>query len=116
MLIAVYPPPAGQRHGLTPSKFVEITSTAAARLFNLYPNKGRLAVGSAADLVVWDPDESRTVSKDTHHHAVDFNIFEGQRLNGQCVLLAVELFSLFVGNDVLTFDRLSHLKEWRARP
>jgi len=62
---------------LTPSDFVRITSTKAAQLFNLYPRKGRIAEGCDADIVVWDGEATRTISKDTHHHAVDFNIFEG---------------------------------------
>jgi len=67
---------------LSPSDFVKITSTKAAMLFNLYPRKGRIAVGSDADIVVWDGDATRTISKDTHHHAVDFNVFEGMTVYG----------------------------------
>ena len=67
---------------MTPSDFVRITSTKAAMLFNMYPNKGRIAEGCDADIVVWDGDNQRTVSKDTHHHAVDFNIFEGMSFYG----------------------------------
>ena len=67
---------------MSPSDFVRITSTKAAMLFNLYPNKGRIAEGCDADIVVWDGEGTRTVSKDTHHHAVDFNIFEGMTFHG----------------------------------
>ena len=67
---------------MTPSDFVRITSTKAAMLFNMYPNKGRIAEGCDADIVLWDGDNQRTVSKDTHHHAVDFNIFEGMTFYG----------------------------------
>jgi hypothetical protein len=62
---------------LSPSDFVRMTSTKAAMLFNMYPRKGRIAEGCDADIVVWDGEATRTISKDTHHHAVDFNIFEG---------------------------------------
>lgn len=57
-------------------RFVSITSTNAAKMFNLFPQKGCIAVGSDADIVVWNPNKRRVISKNTHHQAVDFNIFE----------------------------------------
>ncbi len=69
---------------LTPSEFVAATSTNCAKIFNLHPSKGSLAVGADADVIVWDPDASRTISKDTHHQNVDFNIYEGMVVQGVC--------------------------------
>ena len=67
---------------LTPSEFVAITSANTAKLFNIYPQKGSVSAGADADLVVWDPQGSKTLSVKTQHSKGDFNIFEGRTVKG----------------------------------
>jgi len=67
---------------LTPNEFVRITSTNSAQIFNIYPQKGAIAAGADADLVVWDPEARRTISRETHHQNIDFNVFEGMTVKG----------------------------------
>jgi dihydropyrimidinase len=68
---------------LTPSEFVAVTSANTAKLFNIYPRKGSVSAGADADLVLWDPQATKTLSVKTQHSKVDFNIFEGRKVRGQ---------------------------------
>jgi dihydropyrimidinase len=63
-------------------RFVALTATNPARLYGLYPQKGTLAVGSDADIVIWDPTRTATVANDNLHHAVDFTPYEGMSITG----------------------------------
>jgi dihydropyrimidinase len=67
---------------ITRERWVEIVSTAPAKLFGMYPRKGAIAVGSDADLVVYDPARSHTISARTHHMDVDYSCYEGRTVQG----------------------------------
>src|SRR5437763_427824 len=64
------------------NRFVEITSTNPARIFGLFPRKGTIAIGSDADIVIFDPEEEMTISAKTHHMNVDYSCYEGKKVRG----------------------------------
>jgi dihydropyrimidinase len=68
---------------ISPERWVEICSTAPARMFGMYPRKGTIAVGSDADIVVYDPTAEHVISAKTHHMDVDYSCYEGRRVLGQ---------------------------------
>jgi dihydropyrimidinase len=65
------------------NKFVEITSTNVAKIFGLFPEKGTIAVGSDADIVIFDPSKKHTISAKTHHHRCDYSAYEGWQITGK---------------------------------
>ena len=67
------------------NQFVDMVSTQAAKLFGLFPQKGTIAPGTDADIVLFDPNVERTISVDTHHSAVDYSALEEMRVIGQPV-------------------------------
>ena len=73
----------GVRAGrISMNRFVEITSTAPAKIFGLYPRKGTLAIGADADVIVWDPTKRHTLSQRTLHMRVDYSPYEGREVVG----------------------------------
>jgi dihydropyrimidinase len=71
------------KHGMSMNRFVQIIATAPAKLFGLFPKKGTIAVGSDADLVLFDPSERWTIRAGEHHSRVDYSLFEGRELTGR---------------------------------
>jgi dihydropyrimidinase len=72
-----------QKGRISLNQFVDIVSTRSAKLFGLFPTKGTIAVGSDADIVLFDPHKERTISAATHHMNVDYNPFEGMSVTGE---------------------------------
>ncbi len=64
-------------------QLADIYSTQPAKIFGLYPRKGEIAVGSDADIVIWNPDTTDIISVKTHHQNCDINIYEGLPVNGK---------------------------------
>ena len=85
-LLYTYGPAAGR---LDLNTFVDAASTQAARLFGLYPRKGTIAVGSDADVVVWDPDFRGTITQAEQEMNVDYSAFEGWSIEGRADLTTV---------------------------
>ncbi|KAG2388114.1 hypothetical protein C9374_000964 [Naegleria lovaniensis] len=67
---------------LSPSDYVRVTSTEAAQIFNIYPQKGAIQVGSDADIIVLNPNATRVISAKTHHQNIDYNVYEGWKVRG----------------------------------
>jgi dihydropyrimidinase len=85
---------------ITLNRMVELLATNPAKLFGLYPRKGTLAVGSDADIVVFDPEKKVTISAATHHSRVDYNLYEGTEVVGSPEVV------LLRGNVLVEHDEL----------
>lgn len=113
----------GVRTGrLTPSEFVAVTSTNAAKIFNIHPQKGAIAPGADADLVVWDPAKTRTISAKTHHQNIDFNIYEGMETTGAAAVTLSRGAVLWENDELKTergrgryIDRAPFPKYWESQ-
>ncbi len=74
----------GVRKGrLSLNKFVEVTSTNAAKIFGMFPQKGTFSVGADADVVIFDPEKQHVISAQTHHMKTDYSAYEGWELTGK---------------------------------
>ena len=89
---------------LNMNEFVKLTSTNAAQIFNIYPRKGTISVGADADIVVWDPGATKTISAKTHHQNIDFNIFEGMKVKG-CASHTISAAKVVYANGELKVER-----------
>ena len=113
----------GVRTGrLTPSQFVAVTSTNTAKIFNIHPKKGSLMVGADADIVIWDPEKTRTISKETHHQNIDFNIYEGMEVTGNAAVTLSRGMVVWENGEVKTqrgrgqyIDRPCFAPYWSAQ-
>ncbi len=68
---------------ITPQRFVEVTSTNAAKIFGMFPRKGTISIGADADLVIFDPQKKHRISAETHHMNCDYSGYEGWELTGK---------------------------------
>ena len=85
---------------LTMNEFVAVTSTNIAKILNMYPKKGAIVEGADADIIVWDPERTKTISAATQQSAIDYNVFEGFELKG------LPRFTLTRGQCVVTEDKI----------
>jgi len=94
---------------LTPEEFVAATSTNIAKILNIYPKKGAIVEGADADIVVWDPKITKTISPSNHHSVLDYNVFEGFEVKAQ------SRFTLSRGDVIWAWGQNSQPQPGRGR-
>lgn len=80
------------------NRWVELTSTAPAKLFGMFPRKGTITVGSDADIVIWNQNKQHTISAATHHMNVDYSLYEGMKIRGNAEVV-ISRGEIIVQND-----------------
>jgi dihydropyrimidinase len=83
------------------NRMVELLSTNPAKYFGLFPRKGTIAVGSDADLVVFDPERKATLSASTHHSRCDYNLYEGTEVTGSPAIVLLRGKVIVDGDEFL---------------
>src|SRR5262245_3732572 len=92
----------GVREGrISLNRFVELTSTNIAKLFGLYPRKATIGAGADADSVVWDPEKELTISSETNHSNVNYNLFEGTQVRGAPEVVLVRGQVIVEGDELV---------------
>ena len=79
-------------------RFVEVCATTPAKMFGMYPKKGTIAIGSDADIVIWDPDVTSMMSVDVNHMDVDYTCYEGKEVQGK-IELVMQRGNVLIEND-----------------
>lgn len=93
-----------QKGRISPNKYVEVTSTNAAKAFGMFPKKGCIAVGSDADIIIIDPNKEHTLSAKTHHMNIDYSAYEGWKVKGK-VTTVVMRGNVAVENETLKIKK-----------
>jgi len=92
----------GVRTGrFTMNRLVELTSTNVAKYFGLYPRKGTISPGADADIVVWDPEKKLTISAETHHSNVNYNLYQGMEVQGAPEVVLVRGQVIVEGDELV---------------
>ncbi len=102
---------------ISEERFVAVTSTNAAKLFGLYPRKGTVAVGSDADIVLWDPDETRTIRDEDMFSGTGFSVYSGWEVTGWPVMTLRRGEVVYVNGEILAgagSGELLRRGRWRA--
>ena len=94
----------GVKHGMTLNQIVEVTSANPARIFGMYPEKGTIAVGSDADLVIYDAKKEQTIHKEMLHENVDYTVYDGISIKG-CPVMTLSRGEIIVKDGVYVGEK-----------